>query len=211
MAGHSRFCYCLHDHSWVHWSLKPEGMTLSTVLAVSQNSCAGHKNGVKSLHWQYVLLLPFISSIWKLDGCRAHHRIKGFQPVVFWKVQHLCWPQQDNLERQDRLTGCSCALLPDNLNRFWPILQWAPPSNDLTVRSLHHCNLWNRFQHACMCMFIHWHSMEWTDMWICQHSAHFKFLLSTHTHTCMCVLMPSEGFKPTGLKVDIAIQVWFPL
>ena len=34
---------------------------------------------------------------------------------------------------------------------------------------------------ACACV-QHWHSTERTDMWICQHSAYVKFILSTRTH-----------------------------
>ena len=30
----------------------------------------------------------------------------------------------------------------------------------------------------CLCVCV-----EWTDKWICQHSAHFKFSLYTHTHS----------------------------
>ena len=36
---------------------------------------------------------------------------------------------------------------------------------------------------ACACV-QHWHSTEWTEIWICQHSAYFNFIPSTHTHTC---------------------------
>ena len=39
-------------------------------------------------------------------------------------------------------------------------------------------------------------------MWICQRSAYFKFIPSTHTHTH--ILIPFEGSELTGLKVDIA-------
>ena len=35
---------------------------------------------------------------------------------------------------------------------------------------------------ACVCACLHWHSTGWTDLWICQHSAYFKIILSTHTH-----------------------------
>ena len=46
-------------------------------------------------------------------------------------------------------------------------------------------------------------------MWICQRSAYFKFIPSTHTHSH--ILIPFEDSEPTGLKVDIvAASVWDP-
>ena len=75
---------------------------------------------------------------------------------------------------------------------------------------------------ACACV-QHWHSTEWTDMWICQRIAYFKFIPFTHTHTHTLPpslshplpppppththtlsLIPFEDSEPTGLKVDIA-------
>ena len=66
---------------------------------------------------------------------------------------------------------------------------------------------------ACVCVWalvcVHWHSTEWTDMWICQHSAHFKFIPST----CACACTPHTHFHTIWgpwtngaktVKVDIA-------
>ena len=51
-----------------------------------------------------------------------------------------------------------------------------------------------------VCVSVHWHSLEGTDMWTFQHGEHFKFILSTH------ILMPSEDHEMMGLKVDTASQ-----
>ena len=111
------------------------------------------------------------------------------EPKVFscWRVGkcNICVGHSKTIRSVKTGWKVVAALLPDNWNHFWPILQWAPPSNDLTVRLLHHSNLWNRFQHACMCMFIHWHSTEGTvfvDMptW-CTFQVH-----SVHTNMHAC-------------------------
>ena len=62
---------------------------------------------------------------------------------------------------------------------------------------------------ACACVY-HWHSMKWTDTWICQHTVYFRFIPSTHshTHTHTHTLIPFEDLELTGLKVDIVVFSW---
>ena len=55
-----------------------------------------------------------------------------------------------------------------------------------------------------MCVWARWHSTEWTDVWIRQRSAHFKFILNTHAH----ILVSSEDCEPTKLKANIAKTAW---
>ena len=55
-----------------------------------------------------------------------------------------------------------------------------------------------------------------TDMWTCQRSAYFNPIPSTHararahthTHTHTHILIPFEDREPTGLKVDIAYNLY---
>ena len=54
-------------------------------------------------------------------------------------------------------------------------------------------------------------------MWMCQRSAYFKFIPSTHTHTHTHahththILIPFEDREPTGPKVDIATETTYCL
>ena len=52
---------------------------------------------------------------------------------------------------------------------------------------------------VCMrvCVCVHWHSTEWTDMWTCQHSAHYQSIPSTHTLTLTHTLTHSMHWHST--------------
>lgn len=64
--------------NWFNWSLK------------SHNSCADHKNSVKSVHWQSVSLLQLTLFTRKLvEGCLTGHKVKDFK-LLYAEKQHVC-------------------------------------------------------------------------------------------------------------------------
>ena len=62
--------------------------------------------------------------------------------------------------------------------------------------------------YVCVCLCIVQNALictEWTDMWICQCCAYFKFIPSTHARTHpQNILTPFEAREMTELKADTA-------
>ena len=92
----------------VRLSLKSKGVKLLIVWAVSQNSHADHKNGVKRVHTDNMSCFCHSFKRKFLEGCLAFCKIRDFQLLACWKAEQLCLQQQDNFECQDRLLGCGC-------------------------------------------------------------------------------------------------------
>ena len=86
------------------------------------------------------------------------------------------------------------ASLPDNWNHFWPILQWAPTwRRDRYITVICGTDFSMR---ACACLYTGIVRKE-LFLWICQRSAHFKFVPSTQTcmHACMWICQHGAHFK----------------
>ena len=52
-----------------------------------------------------------------------------------------------------------------------------------------------------MSLCVHWHT-EWTDMWTSWRSGHFKFILSTHTHSHTIWGLQTDGAKSGYCQYD---------
>ena len=110
---------------------------------------AYHKNGIKNVHWQSVLLLPLISLRKLLEGCLSCCKIRGLEMLACQKVECLSATTLETIWSIKTDYWVLVASLPDDWNCFWPITQWAPLPQVTTQQQDHYITvipLWNRFQ-----------------------------------------------------------------
>ena len=151
----------------VHRSLKSEDVKLLIVLAVSPNLHADYTNGIKSVHWQSILLLPFISFKRKpLEGCRACCKISFFVFVFNWHVGK--WNVCIYMQQTERQCGVSkqtfrlwlhCRQTTGTVSVTGLPSRVPSPSNNLAavIRSLSHT-----------CMILASNSLSLIHIWRCR-------------------------------------------
>ena len=144
---------------------------LSICLRAPERSRAGQWSWAV-IAWRIVLLAvaSWTVSLWL---CSTQRLIKqSAQVAMHWWGPHL---------------NIAVLAAADGLQSLWVVhaaTSTFSPVGSLSLNSL-----------RMRAYFWHWHCMEWTEMWICQRSAYFKFILSTHTgmhtrthtqvHTCV--------------------------